>query len=525
MLDDARMFMRFAWGLGRYLRHPLTSEDCRQLVAQQMAAREDSFLQLLQRGVFANPASPYRKLMQHVGVAFSDLARRLRKHGIEDTLRYLYEAGVYVTLDEFKGRKPIRRSGFDLPLRPRDFDNPLAARHYETQTGGSRGPRGRLIVDLDLLAHEAAHYSLFMGALGIAERPMAAWWPAPPGSAGMKNSLRRAKLGKPLERWFTQNKLELKRGMAKPWLFTKFATCGSRLLSRDLPAPEHVPLAQAAEIASWLAAKKQQGTPALLAVSPGAAIRVCLGANAHGLDIADSFFWLAGEPYTSARERIIAATGSRAATTYSMAETGLVGLPCSAPTAVDDVHLLRDKIAVIQQNKTVEGSDVEIGALYHTTLLTSTPKIMLNVESGDYGVMEDRHCGCPAQVLGFTQHLHTIRSYEKLTSEGMSFLGSDLMTLLEEVLPGRFGGHATDYQLVEEEEDGLAKVSVYVSPRVGAIDEPGLVSSLLQFLGGRRAAEKMMANLWQDGQTLRVVRREPLATSATKILPLHLLKD
>jgi hypothetical protein len=34
----------------------------------------------------------------------------------------------------------------------------------------------------------------------------------------------------------------------------------------------------------------------------------------------------------------------------------------------------------------------------------------------------------------------------------------------------------------------------------------------------------MMADLWRDGQTLRVVRREPFITGAAKILPIHILK-
>jgi len=34
----------------------------------------------------------------------------------------------------------------------------------------------------------------------------------------------------------------------------------------------------------------------------------------------------------------------------------------------------------------------------------------------------------------------------------------------------------------------------------------------------------MMADLWREGRTLRVVRGEPFVTGAAKILPLHILK-
>jgi len=79
---------------------------------------------------------------------------------------------------------------------------------------------------------------------------------------------------------------------------------------------------------------------------------------------------------------------------------------------------------------------------------------------------------------GYRTHLHSIRSYEKLTSEGMNFVGSDLLAVIETVLPSRFGGGPPDYQLVEEEVDGLPKVSVYVSPRLGDIDEAAVVETV-----------------------------------------------
>ena len=63
----------------------------------------------------------------------------------------------------------------------------------------------------------------------------------------------------------------------------------------------------------------------------------------------------------------------------------------------------------------------------------------------DYAVISHPHCGCPWEEMGYTQQLHTIRSYEKLTSEGMHFVGTDLIAVVEEVLPARFGGAPTDY--------------------------------------------------------------------------------
>ena len=119
-------------------------------------------------------------------------------------------------------------------------------------------------------------------------------------------------------------------------------------------------------------------------------------------------------------------------------------------------------------------------------------------------------------------HVHTIRNYAKLTSEGMTFIGSTLITLIEEVLPRRFGGAATDYQFVEAEDaEGLSRVSVVISPAVGPVDEAAVVEAAIDYLVAQGAGGAMMAGVWRDSGTLRVERREPHMTRASKITPLH----
>jgi hypothetical protein len=162
-----------------------------------------------------------------------------------------------------------------------------------------------------------------------------------------------------------------------------------------------------------------------------------------------------------------------------------------------------------------------VQAFYLTTLLPTLPKLMLNVETGDYGVVEERQCGCPWEALGMTTHIHSIRSYEKLTTEGMHFTSADLLRLIEQVLPQRFEGTPTDYQIVEEEIEGLTRVSLIVSPRIGEIDEQTIAQVAMQTLGARNSGTRMMTEIWQQAGTLRVLRREPYVTSSAKIHPLH----
>ena len=161
-------------------------------------------------------------------------------------------------------------------------------------------------------------------------------------------------------------------------------------------------------------------------------------------------------------------------------------------------------------------------ALLVTSLRMTAPLVLLNVTLGDQAVVVDRRCGCPLERLGWTRHLHTIRSYEKLTAGGMTFLDTDVIRVLEEVLPARFGGVPTDYQLVEEEgAGGLARVRLLVRPEVGPVDPAVVAETFLAAISAGAGAERIMGQVWRDAQVLRVERRAPMATASGKILHLH----
>lgn len=163
----------------------------------------------------------------------------------------------------------------------------------------------------------------------------------------------------------------------------------------------------------------------------------------------------------------------------------------------------------------------QVGALFHTTLLSSSPMLLLNVESGDEAVIVERACGCAFGQLGFTTLAHSIRSYEKLTSEGNTFFGGRLVELVESVLPMRFGGGPTDYQLVEQEIGGLTRVLLLVSPVIGPVDEQAVLQTLRDWLTNTGRAERLMTEIWHDTRVLKVVRREPVASTSMKVLPLR----
>lgn len=517
--SDLLAFVRFARGLRPYLEARLDHEEARGRIAERLDRREDHLVRLLEERVFPVRRSPYRALFEHAGIEPADAVRLVREEGVEGALGRFYDAGVYVALDELKGRRPLRRGSLELAVASEDFDNPGLRHVLVGSTSGSRGPARRTRIDFRHLEDNAVYVPLSLHVHGLAGRPYAIWRPVPPGQAGLGSALSHAKAGKATDRWFSQYPLVLTPKRAREYAFTRVALRASRRAGVPIPRPEHVPLDRADVVARWLAEQAARGTPALLTVPGSSGVRVCLAAERAGLDISGTVFRFGGEPLTESKARTVAAAGGTVYCNYSMSEAGRVGLGCPRAAELDEVHLATDKLGVIQRERDVGGA--RVGALLYTTLLPSAAKVLLNFESDDYGVLSSRDCGCPLEQLGLRLHLHGIRSYDKLTSEGMNFVGSDLLALVEEVLPARFGGGPADYQLLEEEVDGLPKVSVVVSPRVGEVDDAAVVRAVLESLGSGPAYRGMMASLWRTGDTLRVVRREPYATSTAKILALH----
>ena len=93
------------------------------------------------------------------------------------------------------------------------------------------------------------------------------------------------------------------------------------------------------------------------------------------------------------------------------------------------------------------------------------------------------------------------------------------------MLPAKFGGTSTDYQMVEEEDEkGQTRLTIVASPKVGVIDEGDLIQTVLTELRKGRAAKRMMANMWSQAETLRVKRITPYTTVHGKLLPLHIQK-
>jgi hypothetical protein len=104
----------------------------------------------------------------------------------------------------------------------------------------------------------------------------------------------------------------------------------------------------------------------------------------------------------------------------------------------------------------------------------------------------------------------------------MTFLDTDVIRILEQELPARFGGGPMDYQLVEDAgADGVSRLCLLVHPSIGPLDPDEVADAFLTLTGGESLATRVMELQWRQAGTLRVERRAPIATASGKILHLH----
>jgi hypothetical protein len=199
----------------------------------------------------------------------------------------------------------------------------------------------------------------------------------------------------------------------------------------------------------------------------------------------------------------------------------VVASGCLAPDRWDDMHVLHDMLALIQPE------DTGMPGLRPQTLLASSlrpraPLVLLNASIGDVGTLSDRACRCPMADLGWTTHLSEVRSHEKLTAGGMNLDDADLIRVLEEVLPARFGGGPLDYQLVEEETPaGDPALCLRVHPAIGPLDPGAVAEAFLDAVGQGRGFDRVMSETWRDGGFVRIERRPPAATPGGKVQHRH----
>ena len=520
-------YCRFAWGLREFLKEPITLEQSRQVIKQRLAEREDNLLSIVKKAIYEHKASPYLKLLRLAGCEYGDFEKIVRSEGVEASLKKIADEGVFISIEEFKGKKDVIRGGKAFRFKERDFDNPYLSGHLQASSGASRSAGTRTVFDFNYMTQILTVYHLqLLNAFNALDLPFALWYPISPGP-GPVTVLSHTKGDITPVNWFSQ----VEKSGFKPSLRSRMATnyivYMGRIFGSKLPKPEYVPLDNAWEVAKWMADTSKVKGGCCLHTYTSAAVRICQAAREKGLDITGAKFIVSGEPLTEVkREEIESTTGAALCPMYAFTEAGVVGIGCFNPIVADDVHLLKESFALIQKPREVPHAGITVDAFLFTTLSLLAPKILLNEETGDYGIIKTRECSCKLEELGFTDHVYNIRGFDKLTGEGMTFIGTDLVNIIEKVLPDKFGGFSTDYQMVEEEdEEGHTRMSIIVSPEIDTLNEDEIIQTIIAELGKGSDAQRMMSEMWSQAKTLRVKRIRPIATARGKLLPLHIRKN
>ncbi len=512
-IEEFWLGLRFVTGVFPFLRRPLSDQIAIHDVKERLNNRERLFLQGLRDRVYSNPGHPYHKLLKHAGCEEGDLQNLVRTQGLEGALHRLHRNGVYLTVDEFKGRAAVVRKNLSFFAHPSHFRKEVMLARLGIQTSSGGADEGLIPVDFDYIRSRTANLRLDLEARGGRGWQHAVW--GIPGGSALVHLLEYSGAGAHPVRWFSHVDPR-GPGLAPRYRWSARALRLTSLLAgRPLPRLQSATVEDPSPVLSWIAdVLRKGGTPHLLTyTSP--AVRLCQEAVRSGLDLSGLQLTLTGEPITALRLDLIRRTGACAFPRYGSTESGSIGYGCLRPEAPDEVHFLSDRLALIQVE---EGSPGPAGSLLVTTLLPVSPFLLLNVSLGDGAVMTERHCGCPLQEYGWTVHLQHIRSFEKLTVGGMTFLHTDIARIMDDLLPRQFGGEPTHYQLVEDEgPDSRPRLRLLIHPQVGEIDPQAVAKAFLQAISQGHGVERVMGTVWRQAKVVEVERRAPMTTASGKI--------
>jgi hypothetical protein len=395
--------------------------EARAELARRLVQREADFLALMRDAVYRNARSVYRSLLHHAGCEYGDLERLVSREGLESGLRVLLSQGVYLTVDEAKGRQPVVRGRLTVPSYPDMLRNPLAGRHVPVATSGSRGARTTTMMDLAFVRDNGVNVCLAVDAAGGSDWVKAVW--EVPGGSALYRMLKLSSFGSRVARWFTRV------DPADPSLHPRYrwshrlVRWTSLAAGVPLPSAVHAPLDDPLPVGRWMAEVVSRGRTPWIRTFPSSAVRACQAALDAGIDLTGARFTVAGEPVTDAKLQTIRRSGAQATPRYGTMETGTLAWACLAPQRADEMHVFHDLHALVQP----EGDP----ALFVTSLRLAAPLIMLNLSMGDQATLGLRACGCPLERYGWTTHVQDVQSREKLTAGGMTFYDVDVVRILD----------------------------------------------------------------------------------------------
>jgi hypothetical protein len=519
MIRELKQYASMARQTGRFLRTPPIA-DARADLLEKRGNRDAIFLEHARKLIFDVPSNPFHEMFHIAGCDYGTLAEEARRDGLERVLQKLYEAGVYLSHDEFKGKREIVRAGRHIRGGPESFSNPLILGGVVGSSSGSRSRGTPVRRNLDWQLYREGLDRFLFPALGLERHTVVQLKAIMPASYGLRRALTASRMNQPQGAWFTLGGTV--RNSAHYRVLTKLLILSARWNGATVPSPRYLPHNDFRGVARYLAELKRQGRDRILDTMVSQGVRVAAAAREHRLDIAGTVFLVAGEALTDAKRAVIEEAGCTALPCYLVSEIGFVGMACREMNKDNCVHMMDAHYAVISRRRKAPLCDLELDSLLFTTLASFLPFVLINAEMDDSGEIGPAPCDCPLSRLGYRRQIRNIFSYGKLTGQGTTLLSGDLLRILERTLPARFGGSPTDYQLVEIEGGSQTAIELRVHPRLNTAPAEEIkgffLGEIKQMWGGALTGRE-----WTQTEGFRVVHGEPYMTRSGKVLPLHLL--
>jgi hypothetical protein len=497
------------------VRHPVSAEEARRRVADEVATRGPRLLTSLDRLVWPFPANPTRRLLDAAGLEAGDVRALVDERGAVGALEALRDAGVYVTYEEHQGRTEVVRGSTRFQVGPRDFFNPVTEADYLATTGGSRSAGTPVEVSFAWQHRQGLQRAIQHEMTGLRDGPLAIWLPMFPSAAGLGAVMKNAAGGNIPDRWFSQTVGDLPGVTPHKRLANRLLPAVNFVGRTGLPDPVHVPTDDPEPVVRWLRSNLDEHGVAGITGYASSITAAARWAIDHGVDLTGVVTYPSSEPVTSGKLAAMRAAGMAPNPTYAFMPEGTMAIACEH-CEDEEYHLWDHELAVVTRDR--ERSDgTVVPALCVTSLALEAPRVLVNVENDDYGDL--RHgvaCDCPLGGLGLLTRLRDIRGLSKVVAAGVSLDGDTFDRLAEVVLPQQVGGGPGDYQFVEEGADTATRIVLRVHPRVGEIDE-GAVLALVRAAVTTDEYGVLADSVWGPG-SIRVHRGAPAVTRAGKTL-------
>lgn len=501
-------------------RMPL-DKSYRETLRSSIQNREPNFLEIV-RGVLSTPEHPYAQLFAAAGCSYADVEAAVKRDGLDAALQGLLREGVYLTLDEFRCNTPIVRGGKHIPATMADWDSAAAGGPFVNYSSGSSGG-GSLRTQQSL---KSASFGMSGGQLMKAEfrldqRASVVILPILPTSMGLGMCVGTAGVGYPPERWFALRGSMRRNGPYRA--ATAAVVARLRLAGANIPYPTYLDQDDFSPVAEFLARRKKEGTQGGMIGMVSSITRASAAALDRGLDIGGTFAIVTGESLTDAKRKVIESAGVEVFPLYATSEFGSIGIPCRQMNRGNCAHVTKASIALIARRLEDDGySDEPVDSLHISSLVSFAPRILINVEVGDTGIIEPATCDCEYSRLGYDLQVRNIAAISKIRGQGYTLRAPLIVRLVEEGLAERFGGRVGDYQLLEMEGKAQTEMVLRIHPRAG-VKFPQKVLDYFLSECRRTYGGSMTVLQWTESKGVRVEVKEPVLAASGKFRPIRLL--